>query len=318
MNGQIINPDVAAVFHEDADTGVFFERQVEFVKTTAYETMYPARKAMELLPVNFGVNEGAQSIIWYLWDEVGMCKIIAAAGDDIPRIDVKAREFSSPIKPLAGSFGYSVDEIAAARFANVPLSQRKANAAVKAFERLVNKIAWNGDTPTALPGFLNNPNITTGTVPNGASPAATPWSGKTQLEILFDMNLVTKAIISATQGEIVPDTILLPVDQHALIATRNMSVDNDRTILQFFLANNPWIKRVETLPELLAANNSVYATDVIVAYNKSEEFLTLEIPKMFRFEPIERRGLDFIIVRHGRIGGVIIYQPLSVSIYDGI
>jgi len=316
MDGRIKSPAVSEYFHSDADTGVFFERQVEYVKSRAYETMYPGIKAMDLLPVSFEVNEGAKSIVYLLWDEVGMCKIIANAADDIPRVDVKAQEFTSPVKSGGGAFGYNVDDIAAARMAGVPLSQQKANAAVKAWKRLVNKIAWNGDPATGLPGLLNNPNITTGTVVNPGS--GTEWVNKTNLEILFDLNQIVKTVVDATYGEIPPNTLILPISQHADIATRQMSVDNDRTILQFFLANNPWITTIESLPELKNGNNDVLSADAMIAYNKNEENLTLEIPKMFQFLPIERRGLEFIINGHGRVGGVIVYQPLSIALYDGI
>jgi hypothetical protein len=312
----IKSPVIESYYHKDVDTGVFFERQLEFIKARAYETLYPARKAMDLLPVSFEAPEGARSITYMLWDEVGMCKIIAAAADDIPRIDVKAQEFTSPVRSGGGAFGYTVDDIAAANMAGVPLSQRKANAAVKAFNRLVNHIAWNGDASTGLPGLFNNPNIITGTVPAGTG--GVPWNLKTPTEILKDLNIAVTAVIDATAGEIQPDTLLLPVEQHALIATTSMSVDNGKTILEFFIANNPWIRRAETLPDLKAEYNEVFATDAFVIYNQNEEFLTLEIPKMFEFLPIERRGLEFIINGHGRIGGTIVYQPLSVAIYDGI
>jgi hypothetical protein len=315
MNG-IKNPVIAGHYHQDANTGIFFERELEFVKAKAYETLYPATKAMQLIPVSTEVPEGATSIIYELFDEIGMCKIIANYAKDIPRVDVKAQEFTSPIKSGGGAFGYSIDDIAAAAFANKPLSQRKANATVRAFNRLVNSLAWNGDPVNNIPGFLSNPNIATGTVVNPGS--GTEWVNKTNLEILHDLNVAVAGVVSATAGEMPPNTILLPIEQHALIATKQMSVDNDRTILQFFLANNPWITKVESLWELDAANNSVFSTDAFVVYNQNAEFLTLEIPKMFKFEPIERRGLEFIINGHGRIGGVIIYQPLSISIYDGI
>lgn len=309
---------IAAHYKEDSDTGIFFQRQLEFLKARAYETIFASTKAMQLIPVSFEVPEGAKTIIWELFSEVGFAKLLAASGDDIPRVDVNVQEFTSPVKGGGAGFGISIDDIAAAQMAGVPLNARKATAATRAFTRLVNRIAWNGDVATGLPGFLSNTNVSTGTVPAGVG--GTVWTLKTPLEIVSDLNLVTTAPINASRGELMPDTILLPVAAHALAATTPMSVDNDKTILQFFLASNPWITSIETLVELSATGNTVASltTDAIVAYKRDPEFLTLEIPKMFRFEPVERRNLEFITNGHGKTGGVIIYQPLSIAIYQGI
>ena len=312
-----LNPVIAEVYHGDVDTGVFFERALEFIKRTAYQTQYPDRKAMSLIPVSTEAGEGATHITYQLWDEHGVAKLLATMADDIPRIDVDAKEFTSPIKPAGAAFGYTIDEIAAARMANTPLSQRKATATMTAFVTLVNKIAWNGNPATGIPGMFNNPNILTGTVPDGVS-TTTPWSTKTPSEINEDLNLVMNAIITASFGKFLPDTILLPIAQFQRINSTKMSVDNPDTIRMYFLKNNPWIKTIDMLPELANGNNDVLSSDSILCYKKDPLFLTLEIPKMMRFEPIERRGLEFIISGHGRIGGTIIYQPLSVSLYGGL
>jgi len=322
MPSRILSPVIREQFRGDAEnTGVFFERQLEHIKATQYQTIYAATKATQLLPVSTEAGEGATSITFRLWDEVGIMKLIATAGDDIKRVDVKCREFITPIKPMAGAFGYSIDEIAAAAMANVALDSRKATALTNAYNRLVNQIAWNGDADTGIPGLLSNPNITTGTVPDPGS--GTVWSVKTAQQILDDMNLIASAPINAVQGNLddafVPDTMLLPVEQYTLVATKNMSDDTGQTtILKFFMENNPWIKKVDWLPELKNGNNSVLSSDAALVYKNDPMNLTLELPKLLQFLPVERRGLEFITNGHARIGGVIVYQPLSIALYDGI
>jgi len=302
----------------DSDTGIFFERQLEHIKTRAYETIFASTKAMELIPVSFEVPEGAESIIWQLFSEVGMAKLMSSAGDDIPRIDVNVVEYTTPVKAITAAFGYTIDEIAAAAMSGTPLNARKAAATTRSFTRKVNYLAWNGNAATGLPGFLSNTNVTTGSVPAGVG--GTVWTLKTPTEIVLDMNLVARAPITASKGELTPDTMLLPVNAHALVASTPISVDNNMTILKYFLANNPWITRVETLVELSATGNDVASltTDAIVAYKRDPEYLTLEIPKMFQFLPVQEKGITFEVNGHGRVGGVIIYQPLSIAIYQGI
>lgn len=306
----------------DAGETLFFSRELESRKAKTYDVIKAPLKAFELFPVDSSAGAGAESIAYEQYDITGMAKIIANYADDLPRADVKGKEFVGKIKSVGNSYGYSVQEIRAAQMAGKGLAQRKADAAARTQRETWNKIAFYGDADNSLPGILTNPNIPSSSAPNGAG--GTPeWSTKTATEILKDLNDLANTIVSSTNGAEQPDTIVLPVGQYTLIASTPRSTTSDTTILEYFLTNNPFISTVEWANEMdsaqLAANGVVgFTGDVAFAYRKSSDVLTLEMPQMFEQFPPQERGLEFVVPCHSRIAGVLVYYPLACRFLDSI
>ena len=306
----------------DANSSAFFARELEYIKAQTYDVQYPQLKATQLLPVSTEAGPGAESITYQQFDQVGMAKIISNYADDLPRADIKGKEFTAPVRSLGDSYGYSVQEIRAAQFAGRGLEQRKANAARRGVEQKINKIGWFGDSEHGLNGFLNHPNITRVAVDDSGTGSSTLWADKTPDQILADMNDLANNIFEVTNGVEMPNTLLMPIDQYTYIASTARSNNSDTTILQYFLQNNPFIDTVEWVNELKGAGLGVggvnEGADVMVAYDRSPDKLTLEIPQPFEQFPVQERGLEYVVPAHARIGGVIVYYPLSVAIGEGI
>lgn len=304
----------------DANESVFFGRELEHVKARSYDVQYPELKARQMIPVSYEAGPGAASITYEQYDMVGVAKIIASYADDLPRSDVKGKSFTVQVRSIGNSYGYNVQEIRSAAMAGKPLEQRRANAARRAFEEKVNRIGFHGDDEFGLNGLLTHPNITSGSVTadgdEGDGNNDTEWVYKTPSQILRDMNDLVNGIVNDTNGVEVPDTLALPIEHYGLIATTARSTTTDTTILEFFLKTNPYIKEVVPLHELAGAGTS--GVDVMIAYRRDPDKLTLEIPQDFEQFPPQERGLEFIVPCHGRCGGVIIYYPLSVAVGEGI
>lgn len=301
--------------HLDAAENIFFERELEQVRAKSYDVKYPALKARTLIPVNNETDPGAETVRYEQYDSVGVAKIIASYANDLPRADVVAKEFRAPIKSLGMSFGYSIQDIRAARMAGKPLETRKANAARKAVEEKIDAIAAFGDELTGLLGLLNQPNVGNFAVPAGEK-GGTEWANKTPDEILKDMNGITNGIVVDTHGVEEPDTLLLPLDQYGIIATTPRSPNSDTTILEFFLKSNPHIRNVEPWHKLAGAGAG--GTDRMVCYRRDPDALELNIPQEFEQFPPQAKGLEFEIPCHARTGGVLMFYPLSASYGDGI
>jgi hypothetical protein len=306
--------------HLDANDSVFFARELEATKARSYDVQYPELKARSLIPVSYEAGPGAATIRYEQYDRVGVAKIIASYASDLPRADVKGKEFISPIRPIGVSYGYSIYEIQAARMAGKPLEQRRSDAARRAYEEKVNRIGFFGDAEYGLHGLLTHPNIPAASVTadgnsNGGS-SSTKWKHKTPDQILRDMNKLVLDMLEDTHGIERPDTMLLPDEQYGLIATTPRSSTSDTTILGFFLKTNPDIKAVIPASELKGAGPS--GVDVALVYKRSPDKLTLEIPQDYEQLPPQEKGLEFVVNCHGRNGGVIVYYPLSISIGEGI
>ena len=226
----------------DANESIFFARELEAVKAKSYDVQYAELKARKLIPVSFEAGAGAETIKYEQYDQVGMAKIIANYAHDLPRADVKGKEFISVVRSLGDSFGYNVQEVRAAKMAGKPLEQRRANAAKRAILQLENSIAFSGDAAHNLGGLLNAANITEVTIPNDGTGASKLWSTKTPDQILRDMNLVANTPSELTKMVEAPDTMLLPVAKFNFISSTRLSTASDTTILKYFLANNPYIK----------------------------------------------------------------------------
>jgi hypothetical protein len=166
--------------------------------------------------------------VYHQFDSVGMMKIIASYADDLPRADVIGKEFISPVRSLGGSYGWNLQEIRSAMKANRPLTSMKAEAARRAYEQKVNRLAWfarpDDGVNGGLTGFLYNPNVTSGSVTTGS------WitNNVSADLIIADVNNVINGISTLTKGVENPNTVLIspnryrqpPLPQRCLVRQR--------------------------------------------------------------------------------------------------
>lgn len=304
------------IAHLDAADSAFLYRQLEAMKSTVFEVKRQDLKARDIFPRDpDNIDPGATHLTYEVMDSVGVAKLISSYADDLPRVDIKTKEFQSPLRPIATAFGYNIDEIAAARFANKDLNRRKAQAATRAAEQIIHDVAMRGDADLGLPGFLTNPNIPVVDAEDiGAG--VTEWSNKTGEQILDDLNDLVNGVSDNTNGVETADTLLLPVAQFNLITVKKLA-DSDMSVLKWFMENNPYIQNIDWVPELSTADSAGTGPRA-VAYRRDPEVLTLEIPKEPQFLPPQARNLETVVPVHGKIGGVIVYLPLACRFMDSI
>lgn len=299
----------------DSAESMFFERELEHRKAQTYDVIRAPLKAMELIPVSNEAGAGAESIVYEQYDATGIAKIIANYADDLPRADVKGKEFVARVKSVGASYGYSLQEVRAAQMAGKSLEQRKANSAARSHRELWNRAAFFGDEENGIPGWLNNANVPSAAVAAGAS-TNTEWSTKTAGEMIRDMNDAANGIVSLTNGAEIPDTLVLPIEQYSLAASTNAGTGTDTTILEYFLRNNPYINAVEWANELKGAFTG--AADGFIVYRRDPDAMQFEMPVTFEQLPVQERGLEFLVPCHSRIAGTVIRYPLSQTFKYGI
>jgi hypothetical protein len=293
----------------DAGETVFFARQLEYVRAKTYDVERPALSAWDLFPIDTSVPAGAKTITWRQWDAVGSAKIISSYADDLPHVGIKALETTTPIRGIGNSYGYDVQEIRYAQLAQVPLDAKLAISARKANEQLVNKLAWAGDTVTGLPGFLSNANIPAFVIPADGTGSSKLFSTKTPDQIIRDLNSMANGVFTQTNGIHRPNEIWMPLAQYAYISSTPRSTLSDTTILDFFLANNPFIQRVVPVLELTGAGTG--GADVIIAAENSAENYQMNIPLMFLQHAPQPKNLYFEIPCESRFGGVTVERPFA-------
>jgi len=302
----------------DADGSVFFKRELEHIKAQSYDVAYQDLMARELFPTSNEAGAHAEIITYRSYDRVGMAQIISSYAKDLPRADVTGKEITSPVRIIGLSFGYTIGEVLASQATGKSLEQRRANAVQRGTEETIDHIAWYGDAATGLPGFLTNANIPNGAVAPGVS-TGTEWDTKTPAEILEDVNDLFGTTYAVTRKKERPNTLLLPVKQWNYIMSTPRSDNSDTTIAQYLVTNSPFLTSLEDIvavPELEGAGTG--GADMMVAYDKNPDKLTMEVPLELQFLPVQEIGLAFEVPSWAKTGGTIVYYPLSVRFAYGI
>jgi len=299
----------------DANESIFFARELEHIKSKTYDIKFPELKARLLFPLDFEANAGAETITYEQYDQVGMAKIVSNYADDLPRADVKGKEFTSRVRTIASSYGYNYDEIQAASMAGKPLPQRKANAARKANAILENKIAFFGDEIHNIQGFLTNPNLQEVTLAADGTGDSKTLASKSADNMVRDIASLFTAVHDVSKGVEFADTLMIPINQFNLIANTRLS-DINMTVMKFVMENNPHLKEIVWVTEMKGSGAG--GTDKMVAYRRDPDALSMEIPSEFKQLPVQEKNLEYKVPTHQRFGGVLVYYPLSVAFADGI
>ena len=303
----------------DADGAFFFQRQLESIKARSYDVKYPELKARQLFPVSNEAGPGVTTITYRTYDQAGIAKIINAYADDLPRADISGKETSIPVVSLGISYGYNIDEIQASQLIGASLDQKKANAAVRAIEKSINRIAFFGSAKDGLPGLFTDPNVPTGPVLNNGN--GTQWINKNPDEIVYDVNSLFGDIFDTTNMCEAANTLLLPPSHYSYIASTPRSPTSDTTIAQYIVQNSIYINSLaDIIPvnECSGMHNPELKKDCIIAYDRNPDKLSLEIPVELEMMPVQQKSLAFVVPARARVAGLNIYYPLSMSIGTGI
>jgi hypothetical protein len=306
----------------DANESAFFVRELTFIKSRSYDIIYPEFKAVKHIPVTNEAGPGADVVLYRQFNMVGMMQLIANYAADLPRSDVKGLEFSVIVKSIGGSYGYNIQEIRAAQMVGRPLDARRALAVRFAYDQYINKLGWLGDgsaTWGGMYGLLFQPNTTKGNAITGT------WSTATADQIIADFQAAYNSIISTTKGVEVPDTCLLPIAQYTRLATTPRSTISDTTVLEFLEKAFPgvtfdWVNELKDVTSTAGKkpDRTTGSTDCMVLYRNSPDKLTYEIPQPFEQLAPQERNLEYVVPAHGRVAGVLVYYPLSISVLQGI
>lgn len=319
---QSLVEDKSMRFDDAEDASVFFARELDHIKAQSYDVEYPELTALTLFPISSEVSPGAETITYYSYDKTGVAKIINNYATDLPRADVKGKPTTAFIKSVGASYGYSVQEMRASRFASKSLDVRKAESARYSVDYTLNRIAWAGDKKNGLIGILSPENdIPLFTVPAGAS-GKTTWEDKTADEILADLKAMQKQVARTTKNVERPDTLVLPADVHIEISTRQIP-NTGYTVKKFLLENAPYIKEIISAAELQADAGetnpySEQGKNVALLFKKDARKFTIEHPLPFYQHPLQAKNLEIVVPCEARTAGAVIYYPLSALIAVGV
>ena len=298
----------------DAGETAALARQLEFIYAQTYDIKFAQLKARSFLPIDTSVDPGAEFFTYRQWNMFGMAKLIATYADDLPAVDALAKEFPAPIKSMGASYSFSIQDMRRAAMSGSQLDQRKARAARRAHEQLFDDIMAFGNADAGIEGFLTNANVPI----VGATTGTWVALNATPLQMIADLNALVNSIILATLETFEPNVLLLSNISFQRINTTPMSStgDADKTVLRFFLDNNPYITEIDQWNKLNAAGPA--GVSRAVAYFRDAEVLEGVEPQPFEQFPPQPVNLAFKVPTHSRIGGVRISYPLAIAYMDDL
>lgn len=299
----------------DANESIYFARQLEYIRPQAYQTRRAPLNAVALIPISTDLPAGAKTVTYRMWDTVGMAKIIANYADDLPRAAVFAREYTSPIRGIGISYGYTFQDIRAAQMSGSNLDTAEQYAAKRGHDETINKLAFGGDAISGLPGFLSNANLPLYVLPSDGTGGLKTFASKTPDQILRDMNGLVNSILTQTKGVHRGTQVWMPLAQYTYINSTIRGANSDATILSVWLSANPGIK---VIPVLELAGVGPAGVDSMIALENDRENFHMEIPMAFMQHAPQLDNLEFTVPCESRFGGVIVNFPLAFAVANGL
>lgn len=293
----------------DAGESALAARALLQVKAKTYDIKYPGLKAREYIPMSTDTDPGAEAIAYHQYDQYGAAKIISNNAKYLPRVDVSMAEFTSPVKTLGASYGYSWLDLKRAARAGVPLTEMRARAARRAIEQGIDDVMSVGDEPSGLEGFTNHSAVHIGA-------AGGAWSGRTALQNYTDLQTVYDLVNNQTKGIHQVSDIIMPVSAYNFITSQPWATTaSDLTVKKFFEQNHPGC-RLSSWYRLATAGAG--STTRLIAYARDPEVVEGQLPLDFEQLPPEAQALEYVVNCMARVGGVQIRYPLAVEYVDGL
>mgnify|MGYP001049443552 CR=1 FL=1 len=306
------------------NAGIFFAKQLAYVKSKAYDKEFPELTGLKLFPQTSEVDEGAMYMEYYSYEPVGFADIIANYASDLPRVDVKGTPHRAEIVGIGNSYGYNVQELRACRRNALlgtmkPLDAARAEAARRAYDIKINHLIWHGDEKTGIIGVLSSGNnIPVYTLTNGAGGKA-DWASKTADEIAADVAGMLNYIDTLTQGVEHPDSWAMPNDLYTSLNLRRIDGTGE-SVLSYIKNHTLQIVNWEVAGELSKSNTDYNSTgkNIGLLYTKDAEKMAHEVPLAFLQHAPQERNLEMVINCEGRDAGMVIPYPLSACLVYGL
>jgi hypothetical protein len=306
----------------------FVQQQAQFVEPQIYEIAYPAIQYPTLVPVDTSGNEWAKGIAFYTSDKVGQANWFNHLADDVPFADIQRAKLEQIIEMAAIGYYWTLEEagqqamINSATGPTLNLIMERANAARRASEEFLDRIAFFGDTTKNWTGLTNDPNVTIINPPADGTGSSALWANKNGLQIARDINLALSAVYTGSLTTETADTLLLPPDRFTTLAgtvLTNTAVTALTLVTESnaytALTGNPLTIRTVRGLETAGAGGIARA----IAYRNDPNVLKLHLPMPFNFRPvIQATALRFDVPGIFRTGGIEVRRPGAMRYLDGI
>lgn len=192
------------------------------------------------------------------------------------------------------------------------------------YQKAVDQNVYVGYDEYKTTGIINNPNVVTALVAEGAQ-SDTTWKKKTPDEILNDINTALTEAWTAAEYDMrgMPNQILIPPQQYAYLVSQKVSEAGNVSILQFLLENNIGINQgidVQIYPCRWCIGSGQSKKDRMMVYvnDKDALYFDMTVPLTRALTQPSVTDAAYLTLYASQFGvpKFLFYQP--VRYYDGI
>ncbi len=311
------------MFHKtkisDAAALSFLVNQAAVIEREVNRTVYPEVQYPFLVPVDSSAPDWADTVGYITSDMYGKADWINPNADDIPMAGTDRSLTQTQIHTAAIGYGFGLGEIEKAMMMGINLQADEADAARRAYEEMVDRVAMVGEPRKGFVGLINNPNVIAGTALHG------DWNdpATTVDQILADVAAALIGQYTGTLFTTAADTLLLPTDRFLAIGQRRMGPDNSQTVLEYIRTHNVYTMETGvplTIRGVRSLNTAgAGGTARMVAYLRNPQTVKIHIPMPHRFLEVYKAGpIRWQVPGIFRLGGTEIRKPRAFSYVDGI
>lgn len=298
----------AAPYLMDAQAALgFVTHQRSHIEAEVLKKEYPSVSYSQFIPVDTSANDYAASVTFFSSDTVGSAKFINGKADDIPLVNLTESKFEQTVHMGGIGYSFSLEEIGAAQQLGRNLSSDGAEAAAETAERLIDEMALEGNTQLGTEGLFNTTGIT-------SVASAGTFAALTPDQVLGEVNDLIAAIMSATKGIDMPDTLILPIAVFSDIASRRVT-DTSMTVLEYLRRSNAYTAQTGRPMDIRASHR---LTTKAVMYRRDPKVVKLHMPMPLTFIPPQSAGLSVTVHGMFRVAPPSIRRPGAFRYLTGV
>jgi hypothetical protein len=302
---------------------LFFNRALEFLTANAYEVEYEVLPFRTVFPVVNQGGAGVKEIVSEVYDFFAKAQVISGAAKDIPFVAGGGKEIKYPVIMWGIGASWTVQELQSfvvaqrnnrARYSPEQIRQKSA---LRGIEEALNDQAFFGIPDAGVYGFMDNPLVPVGVVDVGVS-GYSDWENKTADEILADVNGLADSVFVGSKMREKPNKLLLPPSKWSLIKNRRLD-NRDISIMTYLIENSQYFSSPEDIIPVNELEGAGFdGSGKMVAYNKSEEKLCVEIPEEAQAMPVQQQLFTYMLLWYAYSAGCVIRYPRSLAFAEGI
>lgn len=317
-------------------TNAFLYSQLTQVEARVLEQPYPEITYPRIIPVDTSAPEGVEGIAFQTLDWAGEPAPLGDKSNDMPLVSLAYGNGLVKVDTYSLGYEYSRVELekakAMAQIGNgvgaVDLLAAKANAARRATEMFLNRLAYLGDTKYGLinSGLLNYPTVPvvqTGALLGGANQTLDQILAGTDPNAVADAllrlfnNAYQRVYVTQTNTNYMPTHILLdPISFGKLSAVR---IPNTGETYLTYLQRVIGARGITFEPILQLQGAGVGGTNRMMVYTRIDDFVKFHLPMPFQLEaPVQTSPFTWLAGGLVRTAGTEIRLPAANLYVDGL